>query len=295
VDTLESVIAAAESVIPRPEILVVDQSEGNETRHAIVALVEGGQVRYIPTSTVGLSRSRNILLSSTRADLVLFTDDDCTVPENWIGATLAEFDADPSAAVVFGNVEAAPAESGSITPVSIAASAFVVRSLRDWRAVDGIGIGIGASMAVNRHAALGLGGFDPLLGAGGRFHSAEDTDFAVRALMSGYAIRRSTEVCVSHAGHRTSEEFRTLTRNAMFGVGCSLSKVIRRAPGTGSAFVARMITSSIVRPALVDVTQRRRPRVFGRAAFLFRGIVRGSQTPIDRATWCFLDVPDGGT
>jgi hypothetical protein len=55
VDTLESVIAAAESVIPRPEILVVDQSEGNETRHAIVALVEGGQVRYIPTSTVGLS------------------------------------------------------------------------------------------------------------------------------------------------------------------------------------------------------------------------------------------------
>ena len=295
VSTLESVIAAADTVPSSIEILVVDQSANEETRRAVREFVERGEVRYISTNTVGLSRARNLLLAETDADLVLFTDDDCMVAPDWITATVAEFGEDRTIAVVFGDVEAAPGGVGSITPVSIAPSPYVVTSLRAWKAVDGIGIGIGASMAVDRDVALSVGGFDPLLGAGGRFHSGEDTDFAVRVLLDGHAIRRSTKVRVLHAGHRTSDEFRALTRHAMFGVGCALSKAIRRSPGSGSLLVARIVTSSVLSPGLSDLAHRRRPRVLGRGLFLLRGLVGGLQVGVDRSTWCFVDQPEDRT
>ena len=94
-------------------IFVIDQSTNEESK-ALLAQLEG--IIYIPTTTVGLSVARNIAIEAAQKagfTFLVFTDDDCLVPNNYIEAMASEFAQDSSdyshsIALVYANVTAIP-------------------------------------------------------------------------------------------------------------------------------------------------------------------------------------------
>jgi hypothetical protein len=170
------------------EVVVVDQSEGPETR----TLVEDvGGIRYL-RSEPGLSRARNEAVRSTRAPLIAFTDDDVTLPSGWLPRIVELFAAAPDAGAVCGR---AVTPDGRLLPGS---RSGVYR----WPAHP-FRLGSGFNLSLRRDALEEVGAFDERLGAGGRFSSAEDTDMLYRLLKVGWSVVCSDDITVVHHDWRS--------------------------------------------------------------------------------------------
>jgi glycosyltransferase involved in cell wall biosynthesis len=283
-DTIESVVRST----PRPiEIVVVDQSDDDATGDAVAALDARHGVRYVRSDTRGLSAARNVGLALVTNEIVAMTDDDCIVGEGWIEALEAEFATSPAIACVFTRVTAGAHDAGSeFVPVSDEIAPVVVSRLADYIP----GMGIGASMAVDRRIALAIGGFDTELGAGGRFRSGEDHDFGLRLSASGHAVSRITDVAVVHHGARAQGDIGQLIRGAVYGCFVIHGKMLRwRGPRALRPF-GRDVHVLILAPTIDALRQRRVPRVAGRVLYGSRGLLRGLTVRVDRVTGLFRKV-----
>src|SRR5262245_6176326 len=65
------------------EVIVVDQSDDDATEKAVGALHEP-RLRYVRTSTRGVTNSRNIGIEVSTSEVIAFTDDDCRVRPDWV-------------------------------------------------------------------------------------------------------------------------------------------------------------------------------------------------------------------
>ena len=77
------------------ELIVVDQSTDGGTAAALATL-DDERLRYIHTDTVGVAKSRNIAVRESRAEIVVYTDDDCVCHNQWLASIHAEFESDPT-------------------------------------------------------------------------------------------------------------------------------------------------------------------------------------------------------
>jgi hypothetical protein len=240
---------------------------------------------------MGVARSRSLALREARNEFVLNTDDDCVVDPSWIAANVRALRLNPRAGIVFGDVIAPPDPLNGYAPESIADGGFTVRSIWSWRATDGVNVGIGASMAMRRSVLLGLGGFDHRLGPGTALRNAEDTDMTLRTLLAGHEVVRITDARVDHYGHRSHEEFRQLTRGAMFGLGAMCGKLIRRDPAATIWFGSGLVWRLVLKPAVAALIRLRKPAVLGRAVYLAKGFWVGVRIPLQRSDH-LLFAPD---
>ncbi len=103
VRTIESILA---NTYPRFEPIVVDQSTDDRTAAAAAPFLADARLRYIRSDTRGVSTARNIGLAEARAEVVLFTDDDCEVPPDWVEQMARIFRQHARVAVAFCSVEA---------------------------------------------------------------------------------------------------------------------------------------------------------------------------------------------
>ena len=162
--------------------------------------MRGCSVRYLHSSTRGLSRARNIGLRSASHQVVVLLDDDVFVEPDWLARLLDGVASAGPVVVATGRVLAAPPEGGGGVPpaslVSLAEPA-IFRG-RQWRDVMP-----GANVAVHRDVVLALGGYDERLGAGTRFGGAEDNDMGFRLLEAGFEIRHVPEAVVLHRAWRS--------------------------------------------------------------------------------------------
>jgi GT2 family glycosyltransferase len=164
---------------------VVDQSSNDDTAREIEQFLENPRLRYVRSNTVGLGVAHNVGLAHARADIVAMTDDDCEVDNNWMREIAAVFAQNPRVAVVYCNVVPVLADpSLGFVPSYVSSSSRLMTQMRDFCAPHGIGAGL----AVRRKVLMEKGGFDNLLGSGGRFPSFEDSDVALRALAMGYHV-----------------------------------------------------------------------------------------------------------
>ena len=200
--TLDSILGGTR----RPdELLVVDQSDGDETRRAVEAM---GQpvVRYLPTETRGLSRARNVGLEHGRGDVLAFTDDDVLVHVDWLERIASEFEAYPRLSFLFGTV-LPPDEYDWATEMIPHCRVATRRPVR-WFQHAAFG-GMGANMALRRGAFERLGGFDTALGAGTGL-AGEDHEYALRCLCHRPPLEMhllGEARVVHHAGARTGAEY----------------------------------------------------------------------------------------
>ena len=276
--TVASLLAAAR---PGVETIVVDQSPDPETRLAIEALPSGDAVRHVASPTRGLSAARNHGLRLARGELVVFTDDDCVVKPDWAEAWGRAFAAAPEMGVGFGQVSCPPYD-----PTQGYTAGFDVRAGSHGVELFRLGtgqVGMGANMAVPRRVWEEVGGFDEGLGAGARFVSAEDADFAYRAVRTGRRILHVREARVWHHGYREGAHASELMRGYVAGISAMYVKHVR----CGDRTALRLLVSDLGHHAAKvarNVPRRTRPTGLGGLAFYLRGIGASWRWPVDPAS-----------
>lgn len=284
----DSIVLALESILantyPRFELIVVDQSTDDRTAAATAPFLADTRLRYLRSDTKGLGAARNIGLAEARSAVVVFTDDDCEVPADWIEHMAAIFRRHARVVVAFCSVAAGPhdASKGFIPNYRCRGNHRITSILEKCRAR-----GIGAGFAVRRAPVQAMGGFDRLLGAGSRFPSCEDWDIAVRALLFGHEVYETDAVAVIHHGFRTYAEGRALSRRDWGAIGAAFAKPLKCGHWRFVVVPVYELLFHAIGPLLRDAIHLRRPRGPARTVYFLGGFAQGWRTPVDEGTLLF--------
>ena len=208
------------------EVLVVDSSTDRTIADVVAAFSDMG-ARAIRCTTRGLGHAFNLGLRDAKHELVLLTNDDCTVEPSWVERGLHHLSGHGDA-IVTGRVrpDGDPAVVPSIVDYPgareyVGRPAFVLFT---------------QCMALRRGDVLAIGGFD------GRIRpSGEDNDLSYRWLRGGRRIRYEPDFIVWHHDWRTREQLERLYVGYGIGQGFVYAKHLRR----GDVVIARYLLRDI--------------------------------------------------
>lgn len=265
-------------------LLIIDQSDDRAAWNSLGEWLADSRVTYVNTRTRGLARARNLAMSLSDDGIVAMTDDDCEVAPDWLERIAESFRSSDRIGIVMGNVvRGAHDESRGFIPGYLRAEPFLAKTIADKPKVEGIG----ASMAILKSVWESIGEFDAMLGAGTEFHSADDTDFIIRALLHGYFVYENPAVVVTHHGFRTHSEAADLTSRYLIGIGATLAKHLK----SGKLEMLRIMWSlgarwSLSQPVVeFGFNPPRLPRLIG----FTKGFFQGTFTPVNRSTGVFAE------
>jgi glycosyltransferase involved in cell wall biosynthesis len=213
---------------PKWSLMVIDQSDDDETRRAVARLDKHVPmvVQYVHVTQKGLTRARNAALRWSRSEILAFIDDDCTVEPGWLSDVAGAFDRWPDVPLIFGKVLPVPHDPKQcFVPSHGIAEDLVLHGRMMFRRAGSI---MGASMYLRRAVGRDVGPFDVYAGPGARFN-IEDRDYAYRCLAAGYTVLRTPAVTVLHHGTRRYDDraTRSLLRSYGFGFGAQDMKFLR--------------------------------------------------------------------
>lgn len=284
-----AVASVLANTYPSFDLVVVDQSDDDQSGLVVRALTEKHpQLRYVHTSTAGLSRAYNIGIRASRGELLAFTDDDCVAPPDWVANVVAAFAAEPAGELLYGQVLVPPGlvKDGGIVP------SFEIDKPRrlTWR--QGFRVcGMGANFAARRSLFDRVGGFDEALGGGGPLKSSQDFDFIYRTYVAGATVLLRPEVKVDHYGLRQPEQWGATMRAYGFGDGAFYWKHVRCGDPVALWLLGYRLGRLTVREALIVLGIRRR----GSFAIYMRAVLEGIRAsvrhPIDRAHRLYRALP----
>lgn len=251
--------AALAAGYPGLEVIVVDNFPpgpvGDDRLRGEVEALGG---RYVVERRKGVSVARNTGARVSTGELIAFIDENIAVERGWFHAVAEEFVADASVGCVTAMVLPASLETDAeVLFERLKGYSHTVRRRRlDARTVREDPLyplsmaryGPGSCTTWRRSVFEGLGGFDPLLGAGTPAMSGEDLDLFVRL-----ARQRGTVVYTPHAVARHTHRAEWLElREQMRGYGVGLSSML--------------LLSVLRRPIGVFSILRRMPRGMARLA-----------------------------
>ena len=172
-------------------VIVVDQGRQPEIATlADQARARGLDVLYLPSARSGRSAGLNDGLARVETPYVAITDDDCLVAEDWIermGARLRR----NTGALVTGRVTAADGETQLSVVTTVAEDVQRRPRLRYDRLSGG-------NMGMSLETARRVGPFTEVPA----MRTAEDADYAYRALRAGFTIVYAPDVVVQHLAWR---------------------------------------------------------------------------------------------
>lgn len=259
------------------ELVVIDQSDDDATERALAQVPGSAKLRYIKTSTRGLSKARNLATQQTRGAIIAFTDDDCKVPPDWVRSLRKVFEENPATGLLFGRVTIPEMARGIAHAASFEPhQRHIEQRLPDVR----LAWGIGANMSVRRSLLERVGPFDDLLGAGAPFRAGEEVDFSIRALAAGERITNASEVTLLHLGVRLDDDASKLVRGYLYATGAVFAKHLRL--GTPGSFklmadTVRMHTLNGAR----NLARGVRPTGIGQLIALTQGTLASLRLSVD--------------
>jgi glycosyltransferase involved in cell wall biosynthesis len=174
----------------RWELLVVDNNSSDGTRQAVERRIADGRLplRYTFEPVQGKSRAMNRGVAETTGAIVVFTDDDVTIPDGWLAALLAPF-TDPECAGVGGAVTPiwesdVPPWASQAEPYRMMGGIVQYSNPADFGPV--VAPPIGANCAYRREMFRKHGVFRLDLGHSGALPiPGEDIEFGVRLMHAG--------------------------------------------------------------------------------------------------------------
>ena len=269
-ECVTSVLASSYSAF---EVIVVDQS----ARPA--ELSADPRLRVVHTQAVGKTSALNLGLRKARGSVLAFTDDDCTVPAEWIDRGVERLRTQSDVGLIFGALTAAPHDpTTSLIPSFMPPSFEVHRGLASAQ----VRAGAGANMFASRALFDAIKGFDELLGPGALFRSCEEFDLYYRALAAGFAVIRDPDNPVVHWGARSTTDGsgERLIRDYWFGEGAVLGKHARARDLRALQLGVRTFGTE-VRWAVSGLARLRGLRNLRRAASWAHGFVKGATMRLD--------------
>lgn len=212
---------------PPAEILVVDQSHDPEIT-ALVDELGAGRARVVAGDGLGVARARNDGLRAAVHEVVLITDDDCTVHPDWVATGWRLATEHPGAIVTgrvlpVGDARAVPSTKDDPVPMDLSSE-----RRGGWL--------FGNNMILPRDPVLGIGAFDERFGPE---EAAEDNEFCYRWLKAGRPLRYEPSLVVRHHDWRSPEELERLYVRYARGEGFFYAKHLRRGDLRMLRFVAR--------------------------------------------------------
>ncbi|HWA65657.1 MAG TPA: glycosyltransferase [Mycobacteriales bacterium] len=262
------------------ELLVVDSASTGEATRTVAA--DHG-LRSTRVDRAGLARARNAAFRATTADVVAFTDDDCTPQPDWAATIRDRFATAALDGERLGFVTGQVVAAGRGQPVSVLLDAVPRRYAGGD---DASHIGHGANLAVSRACWTELGGFDELLGVGAPLRSAEDTDLMWRAMREGWVGRYEPAAVVSHTQWRSRRDALRASFGYGVGAGALRHKVAKLA---GHQAGRRLTDASLRSTARQAATDARNGYEFGVAV----NVARGLGIAVGRARAARLAIVDG--
>jgi GT2 family glycosyltransferase len=242
--SLRSCVESLAACAPRAaEVLLVTQA-GQEAVEELATDFGAIGARVIPCPGRGVARGRNLGLSVAAHELVLITDDDCTVTPDWIVTGRVRPVGDPDLVPSFKDDPEPHDFTGEVHGGALFPN----------------------NMVCERTAMLAAGGFDERFGPD---EAAEDNDFCYRWLKAGGRLRYEPSLVVYHHDWRSADELRRLYVRYARGQGFFYAKHLRRGDRTMLRWIGRDVYWA-VRGAVAARVRRRPGWVDPR-----RGIARG--------------------
>jgi len=183
--------ALAQGSVRPAQVIVVDQGRREELASmAADYTTRGMPVTWIPSHQKGRSAGLNEGMSRVRTEYTAITDDDCLPDPDWVERIVRELSQRPDA-ILTGRVEA----GGEGPVLSVVTSDKPVEQHKPSLRFDRLS---GGNMAIATALARRLGPFQEA----SCMRTAEDAEFAYRALRAGVAIRYAPQMVVTHRGWR---------------------------------------------------------------------------------------------
>ena len=197
-------------------LIVVDQGSNTNVADWLERMREIGiRVKHILSNQRGRSAGINRGLEQVDTLFVAITDDDCFVGEDWL-VNMADRLRRSTDAVVTGRVEAA----GEDMVVVVTSTTPSIQTRPRLKFDSMSGGNMGTSLDVFRR--VGLLEEDPVMA------TAEDAEFAYRALRKGVTLRYEPEVMVAHFGWRDASKRVNQYRHYALSHGGFYGKYLRR-------------------------------------------------------------------
>lgn len=258
---LESIVAG--QTLAPCEVLVVDNVPSNDaSRHLIEDRFP--QVTYVCEDSAGIGFARNRALQEAAGDIVAFIDDDAVADAGWVRAVVD----------AMGNKQGLAACTGLVKPLSLETTAqrlfeanggFArgierIELPRDaTRRLHGrsasriawaISIGNGCNFAVDRRAALAVGGFDGTFGGDPLLPGGEDLDLIWRLISGGMTVAYEPGAVVCHEHRRTMTELERQLANHQRGLVGFLTKAAFAARGRVQMQIWLFLSWRLLKPAV---------------------------------------------
>jgi glucosyl-dolichyl phosphate glucuronosyltransferase len=171
------------------EVVAVDNGSSDETPRVLAEAATGLPIRTVTEPVPGLSRARNAGIRTAQGALLIFTDDDVTVPTGWLEAYADAWHA-MGDRCYFGGPIVSDYEGPTPDPAWLPYAPASVRGL-DWgpdaRALTEEEYFIGPNWACAVGPVRAAGGFDPCMGLGATDGpgGGEETDLMARLGSAG--------------------------------------------------------------------------------------------------------------
>lgn len=193
---LRQTLASFESVAVPPgwdvELLVIDNASTDSTAEVVsTCKLPNMTLRYRHEPIPGKSGALNGALAEIDSEIVLLTDDDVRVPENWVVEM---------ASPLLANEADAVAGSISIAPHLLRGWMTLAHRKSMAEFVPAAGLAqdmVGANMGFKTNVATKIGGFALELG-GGSLGNGEDSLFYWQAKQAGFRVLGLPKVIVEH-------------------------------------------------------------------------------------------------
>ncbi|NHI93182.1 MAG: glycosyltransferase family 2 protein [Candidatus Lokiarchaeota archaeon] len=172
---------------PNFEVIILDNGSIDGTKEYLSQIKE---INYYYKEGYNLAKNRQFLVDKSKGDYLLFLDDDCEPPENWINIIVQRFESDENIGIIGCSIKNIGFEGISLKGRGILIKNCLYKSVEDFSKAEFFG---GAVTSIRRKIFELSGGYDEYFNLG-----YEEVDISLKCKFLKKKIIHEPRVIINH-------------------------------------------------------------------------------------------------